>query len=104
MKKIILLCAAGMSTSILIQRMRDAAKAQGLDCTIEAFPTSLAQSVGKDADVMLLGPQVRFELRKIQGLMDCPVDVIDMVSYGTLNGKKVLEQALQLIENQNGTE
>lgn len=104
MKKIILLCAAGMSTSILIQRMRDAVKTQGLDCTIEAFPTSMAQSVGKDADVVLLGPQVRFELRKVQGLLNCPVDVIDMVSYGTLNGKKVLEQALKLIENQDGTQ
>ncbi len=104
MKKIVLLCAAGMSTSILIQRMRDAAKDEGLECTIDAFPTSLAHIQGKDADVVLLGPQVKFELRKVQGLLSCPVDVIDMVSYGMLNGKKVLEQAIKLMEDPDGTQ
>ena len=104
MKKIVLLCAAGMSTSILIQRMRDAAKEEGLACTIDAFPTSLAHIQGKDADVVLLGPQVKFELRKVQSLLICQVDVIDMVSYGTLNGRKVLQQAIRLMEEQDGTQ
>jgi cellobiose PTS system EIIB component len=103
MKKIVLLCAAGMSTSLLVNRMREAARAEGLECTIDAFPTSQAAIHGLDADVVLLGPQVRFELRKVQGMLTCPVDAIDMVSYGTLNGRKVLDQAKKLMEENDGT-
>ena len=98
MKKIILLCAAGMSTSVLVQKMKEAAKEIKLDCEIAAHPVSTAAEVGENADVILLGPQVRFELKKVKDLCpNCPVDVIDMTSYGTMNGKKVIEQALKLI-------
>ena len=97
MKRIVLLCAAGMSTSLLMNKMRDAAKAEGFECTIEAYPTTNASSVGKDADVILLGPQVRLELNKVKNQVSCPVDAIDMVAYGTMNGKKVLEQAKKLL-------
>jgi PTS system cellobiose-specific IIB component len=83
--------------------MREAARLEGLDCTIDAFPTSQAAIHGKDADVVLLGPQVRFELKKVQGMLTCPVDAIDMVSYGTLNGRKVLDQAKKLMEENDGT-
>ena len=38
MKKILLMCNAGMSTSMLVSKMREAAEAQGYDCTIEACP------------------------------------------------------------------
>ncbi|PKM66072.1 MAG: PTS sugar transporter subunit IIB [Firmicutes bacterium HGW-Firmicutes-19] len=103
MKKIVLLCAAGMSTNLLVNRMREAARLEGLDCTIDAFPTSQAAIHGKDADVVLLGPQVRFELKKVQAMLTCPVDSIDMVSYGTLNGRKVLDQAKKLMEVNDGT-
>lgn len=97
MKKIALLCAAGMSTSVLVQKMKEAAKEMNYDCEINAYPVSTAKEVGKNADVILLGPQVRYELSKVQGLVECPVDVIDMRSYGTMNGKAVVEMAIKLI-------
>lgn len=47
---------------------------------------------------MMLGPQVRFLLSKMQGIAgDKPVTVIDMQAYGTMNGAKVLDQALELL-------
>ena len=53
-----------------------------------------------NADVLLLGPQVRFLESKMKGLAgDKPVAVIDMQAYGTMNGEKVLEQALNLLGN-----
>lgn len=98
MKKIALLCAAGMSTSVLVQKMENAAKEMEFECEIAAYPVSTALEVGKDADVILLGPQVRFELNKVKELCpNCPVDVIDMVAYGTMNGKKVIERAKELM-------
>ena len=40
MKKIVLLCAAGMSTTMLVKKMQDAAAAEGLECTITAYAQS----------------------------------------------------------------
>ncbi len=98
MKNIILLCSAGMSTSLLVTRMRKAAEEQNYECHIEAMSTSSVSQAAKVADIILLGPQVRFQLNNIRKQVDVPVDVIDMRAYGTVNGEVVLEQAKQLLE------
>lgn len=81
---------------MLVQRMQAAAKKDGLDCSIEAHPVSQAADF-TDADVILLGPQVRFELEAVKQQVSCPVETIDMMAYGTMNGEKVLQQARQLM-------
>ena len=43
MTKIVLLCAAGMSTSALVRKMKDAAKAEGYECDISAHSVSEAK-------------------------------------------------------------
>lgn len=98
MKKIILLCSAGMSTSMLVKKMQEAAKAEAFECTIEAFPMGEAASVAADADVILLGPQVRFNVKKIQEQCPgVPVEAIDMKMYGRMDGKGVLAVAKQMM-------
>ena len=95
---ILLVCAAGMSTSLLVNRMNDAAKAKGIEIHIEAHPGGEVRKYGQDADVIMLGPQVRFELKNVTKLFpDKPVEVIQMQDYGMMNGAKVLERALQLL-------
>lgn len=90
MRKIVLLCAAGMSTSALVRKMQDAAKADGYDCDISAHSVSEAKNYS-DADMILLGPQVRYRLAEVQRLLpDNKVEVIDMKDYGMMNGKGVL--------------
>ncbi|MGX8834140.1 PTS sugar transporter subunit IIB [Amedibacillus sp. YH-ame6] len=99
MKKIILLCNAGMSTSLLVNKMKEAADNSGFACTIQAHPISSASVVAKDADVILLGPQVRFALAKVQ--KECPnipCVSIEPSAYGTMNGAAVIEQARKLVE------
>ncbi|MDU1854292.1 MAG: PTS sugar transporter subunit IIB, partial [Clostridium baratii] len=54
-----------------------------------------------ECDVILLGPQVRFLLNKMKSKyepMGIPVEVINTVDYGTMNGAKVLAHALKLID------
>lgn len=58
MKKIVLLCASGMSTSMLVKKMQEAAKAENYDCEIAAYSAAEAVEKASDADVVLLGPQV----------------------------------------------
>lgn len=98
MKKIVLLCAAGMSTSLIVNKMKVAAKEANYECEINAYPIAEADTVGKDADVILLGPQVRFDLDKVKKkLPEKIVAAIDMRSYGLVNGKKILEDARKLM-------
>ena len=95
---ILLVCAAGMSTSLLVNRMNDAAKAKGIELNIEAHPVGSIDSYGEQADVILLGPQVRYELKNVQkSYPDKPVEVIQMQDYGMMNGAKVLDRALRLL-------
>lgn len=97
MRKIVLLCAAGMSTSALVRKMKDAAMADGYDCDISAHSVSEAKNYA-DADMILLGPQVRYRLKEVQNqLPGNKVEVIDMKDYGMMNGKSVLARARKVI-------
>lgn len=56
MHNIMLFCAAGMSTSMLVERMKAAAADQGYEVEIAAHAVSEAAKLGGDADFILLGP------------------------------------------------
>lgn len=103
-KTIMLVCAAGMSTSLLVSKMQKSAEEQGIEADIFANSANEADGVleNKDVDVLLLGPQVRFMKsqfeKKVEGT-GIPVDVINMQDYGMVNGEKVLQAAIDLIED-----
>ena len=50
MKKIVLLCAQGMSTGMLMNKMRECAAKIGYECTINAYSVSRAKEMASDAD------------------------------------------------------
>ena len=66
MKKIMLVCSAGMSTSLLVTKMEKAAAAMGDEVEIFALPISEGEKRVGDVDCILLGPQVRFNLGKLK--------------------------------------
>lgn len=101
MKRILLVCSAGMSTSLLVTKMQAAAKDQGVECSINAVGEAELKRHENEIDVLLLGPQLRFLLKKMKTKFDpkgIPVEVINTVDYGTMNGAKVLKQALDLMK------
>lgn len=100
MKKVLFVCSAGMSTSLLVNKTMAAAKEQGLDIEIVAMAEGEAKTHIEEYSVVLLGPQVRFLLKKFQELAEpkgIKVDVIDMLSYGRMDGNAVLEQIKTMI-------
>lgn len=97
MRKIVLLCAAGMSTSVLVKKMKEACVAEGLDYDINAYSVTELNNVSKDADMILLGPQIKFQLDKVKEVATCPVQAIDMQAYGMMNGKKVIEEVRKVL-------
>lgn len=99
---IMLACAAGMSTSLLVTKMQAATDEKGLDAEIFAVPAPEVDDIlsEKKVDVLLLGPQVRYLLDQFTEKLaqkNIPVGVIPMVDYGMMNGSKVLALAEELI-------
>ena len=100
MLRIKLFCAGGMSTSILVNKMKKAAEARGLEVDIDAYPESTLAARIDECDIVLLGPQVRYMLAKAKEICEpkgVPVDVISMQDYGLMNGEKVLDAAVALL-------
>ena len=100
MKKILLVCSAGMSTSLLVNKMNNAAKEFGEEVSIEALPVSECSSKIDEVDIVLLGPQVRFQKPVVEKLANgrIPVEVIDMRLYGIMDGKTILKNTLSKIK------
>lgn len=99
MKKILLVCAGGMSTSILANKMKAAAKEKGLAIEVDALGVLQCENVIDTVDIVLIGPQVRYQKPQVDELVNgrVPVEVIDMKLYGTMNGKAVLEGVLKTL-------
>ncbi|WXR61105.1 PTS sugar transporter subunit IIB [Peptostreptococcaceae bacterium AGR-M142] len=104
MKKIMLVCSAGMSTSLLVTKMKTASDEMNLEVDVFAVAEADAKNHYERADIVLLGPQVRFLKDKIEKEVKdyaIPVAVIDSISYGMMDGKKVLESALDSLKLKN---
>ena len=59
MKKILLLCDAGMSTSLMVKKMKEAAEKKGIETEIAAVSIAKFEENLDNYDVFLLGPQVK---------------------------------------------
>ena len=98
--RIMLACNAGMSTSLVVAKIQDAANAEGKDYKIWAVEQGEIQDELGNFDVLLLGPQVRHILRRVTKLVgdQAAVDVIESSAYGRCDGAAVLKQAEALYE------
>lgn len=98
MINILLICSSGMSTSMLVKKMQEAAAEDNIEANIWAIGDAESSINIPKADIVLLGPQVKFLLEKKQKeAKDIPVRVIDMRTYGRMDGGKVLQEALAVL-------
>jgi len=96
---ILLVCAAGMSTSLLVTKMQAESTAAGNKDNIFACSVDEMDAHIDKYDVVLIGPQIRYKAKAIGEVATSKnkgFAVIDSVSYGMVNGKKVLEQAYSM--------
>ena len=101
MRKILFICSAGMSTSLLVTKTMAAVKERGLEFEIDAMSESEAKNHLDGCSAILLGPQVRFLLNNVKKMVEgkgIAVDVIDQIAYGRMDGEKVLDQILSLVD------
>lgn len=100
MNKILLCCAAGMSTSMLVQRMEKYAAQNNIHVAIDAIAFDEFSDEIQNHDCCLLGPQIKYKLAEFKAIAEQynkPVAVINIMDYGTMNGEKVLNEALKMI-------
>lgn len=98
MIKILLVTAGGMSTSLLVTKMRIEAQNQGIEVDIITEREKNIEGLIGKFDVLLLGPEVHGALNTIEELChgQYPITVIDIKDYGMMNGKNVLNTALKM--------
>ncbi|WP_413110362.1 PTS sugar transporter subunit IIB [Thaumasiovibrio sp. DFM-14] len=101
--KIFLCCAAGMSTSMLVAKMEQAAREKGVDCEISAHSIAEFEECIQWSDVCLVAPQVKFkyeEFKSRAAILGKGCGLINMMDYGLLKGDAVLVQAMELYQAQ----
>lgn len=91
-KKILLICAGGMSTGLLMKKMEKYAKENGFVLKIVAVGMSDYEDVYKDYDMILLGPQVSYKKSEIQEATKMPIDVIATYDYAVGNVANIFMQ------------
>ncbi len=80
---------------MLVRRMEDYAKEHDIEVSVEAVPEDYVSNC--EMDIVLLGPQIAHRLDILKENLTVPVMVIDSYDYGTMNGEKVLKQALEML-------
>lgn len=92
MLNVLLICSMGASTGVLCEKIKKCASEQNYE--IKIWATALSQSNDEipKADIILLGPQVRFMLKKIsEKAQDKPIKAIDMMQYGKMDAEGILD-------------
>ena len=67
---ILLVCVAGMSTSLLVRKMEIEATSRGLEVKIAAKAFDNLENVIDDYDVILIGPQIKYKEPYIKKLAE----------------------------------
>lgn len=100
-KKIIILCSWGATSSQLAKKVQEAAAKRGMNVDAYAGGTGEFKQKAAQYDVALLEPQVRHlkkEVKKVADEHGIPMDMVDQRAFALMDGDKVLDQALQLLE------
>lgn len=94
--KILLVCAGGMSTSILMKKMEAYWAEKGTELKIQAVGLSEYPDVCKEYDIVLVGPQVNYRLKDIRENTGLPCEAIPSFDYAVGNCENIMKLAEKL--------
>ena len=79
--------------------MLEDAKERGIEANIWAVGDGKTKDEHSKADIIMIGPQLKYRQKGINELVngEKPVVVIDMMKYGRLNGKAILDDAIKAL-------
>lgn len=96
--KLLLICQGGMSTSILMNKMKKYAIDHDIPLEVKATSVSEYQDVSADYDALLVGPQAAYRLNEIKEVSGKPAGSMAPVDYGIGNVENILKQAQGLLD------
>ena len=105
--RVLMVCAMGMSSSLIEVKTAKAAEAAGVPFELKAIETA---EMGRwsfeenPMDVVLVAPQVRFKKKAIEqaaGPYGTIVLNIDTVAYGMLDGEAIFQQIMDALKERN---
>lgn len=99
--KILLCCAGGFSTNMLMQSMKkvvkQSEKLNEADFDFTAIPADSLEGTVENWDIVLVGPQIAHKIDFIKSILtplDIPYAIIDKDVYGEMDGATVMKLAL----------
>lgn len=105
MTKIGLFCTTGISTVLFSQKLKEEILIRNLDCELLAAPIVDIFSKKVDVDFIIISPQVRFNLKKVQSMYPGkPIFLIAEDDFKVLNAKGVVDQVEQEIYTKSKTD
>ena len=106
MKKVILMCGTGASSSFMASKTRKALLSRNANIEITARSDSELEDVMKTADLILIGPHLKFIKEEIintikESNLSIPVDVISQKIYGSLNGEALADYIIDVFKKED---
>ena len=94
--KILLVCAGGMSTGILMKKMQTYWTEQNVELTITAVGLSDYETLKNDFDIVLVGPQIGYCVKQIRENTGLPTEIIPSFDYAVGNCSNIMLLAKKL--------
>lgn len=96
--KILLICAGGMSTSILMKKIQKYSDDNNLGLEeIAARGMGDFDDVYQQYDAILLGPQISYKRADIEKATGKPLDVVAAYDYAIGNAENIFKQINKLV-------
>lgn len=95
---ILLVCAGGMSTSILMKKLQKYSDERGMGDNIKATGLGSYEDLYKDFDVILMGPQVSYLQDEVKAATGLPVAPIPPTDYALGNSENIFKIAEKLYD------
>ncbi len=97
--KILIICAGGMSSSIVTKKTREAALRRGDGIQVDESATFDIDNKKNEYDIFLVAPQVKYLVPNlINQVNGKPVGLIPPTDYARMDGEKIINFALSLVK------
>ncbi len=96
---ILIICAGGMSSSMVTKKTREAALRRPEEINVEESATFDIDNKKHDYDVFLVAPQVKYLVPNLTNqVAPKPVGLIKPADYARMDGEKIIDFALSLVK------
>lgn len=92
-----MICAGGLSTNWIVDRLRRYCEANQIDLELTACGLSDYLPAAREADAVIMGPQIAYYQKEVEAQVGHEVDTISSRDYALANEKQIIQQILKLI-------